>query len=298
MDIKIFLSKYKGQHIYYKPNPGNGGDALIAYGAYCLFKQLGLNYTIITEETDLNNKIVFYAGGGNLVKEYDYAANFINDNLNKFKEFILLPHTINSNDELIKKLGSNATLICREEVSFTYVHSLNPACNYYLMEDLAFSISINELKEKLKKNIIPIFFRLYILRMFRYQRQVLSPIFNIIFEKNLNVFRIDSEKTNISRPKNNLDLSLLILYDGNMADEKMVEQNVIDIFSIINKYENILTNRLHICIAGALLGKDVIFYPNSYYKNESIFLFSLKENFSNVQWCNNQTIVSLGSNYK
>jgi exopolysaccharide biosynthesis predicted pyruvyltransferase EpsI len=82
----------------------------------------------------------------------------------------------------------------------------------------------------------------------------------------------------------------LILYDGNMSDEHLVEQNVVDILSVINKYNIVNTNRLHVCIGAALLGKQVNFYPNSYYKNESIFLMSLKDKFPNVRWCGKRTI--------
>ena len=41
---------------------------------------------------------------------------------------------------------------------------------------------------------------------------------------------------------------------------------------------------LHLAIAGALLGKPVECYPNSYFKNEAVYHFSMKDRFPNVQW--------------
>jgi exopolysaccharide biosynthesis predicted pyruvyltransferase EpsI len=290
MSIKDFLEKYSKEHIFYKPNNGNGGDSLIALGAFTLFKQMNIKYTIINDQTDITNQIVFYAGGGNLVKEYSQAFDFISSNHERVKELILLPHTINDNAELVKTLGKNTTLLCREKVTYKYIQDLNPQCNYFLIEDLAFSLAIPELKKQFKTNIIPILSNKHVLKMFRYQGQVFSPIMNVLFGKELNTFRIDHEKTEINKPNDNLDLSLLILYDGNMSDEHLVEQNVVDILSVINKYNIVNTNRLHVCIGAALLGKQVNFYPNSYYKNESIFLMSLKDKFPNVRWCGKRTI--------
>ena len=44
------------------------------------------------------------------------------------------------------------------------------------------------------------------------------------------------------------------------------------------------TNRLHVAIAGGLLGKPVEFYPNSYFKNEAIYRFSLRDRFPTIRW--------------
>lgn len=290
MTIKEFLQNYSGKQIFYQANPGNGGDALIAFGAYSLFKELGVNYTIVKDNTDLTDKIVFYGGGGNLVKEYPTAANFISKNISKIKELVILPHTINDHKELIGAFGSNVTVLCREHLTYNYIQETAPNCKCHLIEDLAFSLPISTLKSKFRKNIIPVFWRKHIWKMFRYQGSVIHPVLNILFGRELYAFRIDHEKTNIKRPANSLDLSELILYDGKMTDPEKVEKNVVDILSVINKYKKVHTNRLHICIGAALLGKQVNFYPNSYYKNESIYLMSLKDKFSNVKWCGERTI--------
>ena len=55
-------------------------------------------------------------------------------------------------------------------------------------------------------------------------------------------------------------------------------------FEFLTRYDEVRTNRLHIAIAGALLGKRVKFYPNSYYKCEAVYRYSMKDRFPNVQW--------------
>jgi exopolysaccharide biosynthesis predicted pyruvyltransferase EpsI len=43
----------------------------------------------------------------------------------------------------------------------------------------------------------------------------------------------------------------------------------------IDHFDSVRTDRLHVAVAGALLGKDVEIYPNSYYKNRAMYEFSL-----------------------
>lgn len=50
----------------------------------------------------------------------------------------------------------------------------------------------------------------------------------------------------------------------------------------ISRYETIYTNRLHVCIGAALLGRRVHFFPNDYFKNEMVFEASMKPNYPNV----------------
>lgn len=83
--------------------------------------------------------------------------------------------------------------------------------------------------------------------------------------------RGDSESINkIQIPENNFDLSS----KGN----DMTDVNYF--FNYLNEYKEIYTDRLHVCIAGYLLGKKVYFYDNSYNKNKSLYMtyFFDKEN--------------------
>ena len=54
------------------------------------------------------------------------------------------------------------------------------------------------------------------------------------------------------------------------------------LFNYISNYEIVNTNRLHIGIAGCLIGKKVNFYKNSYYKNKASYEFSIKNKFKNI----------------
>ncbi|MBU2564517.1 polysaccharide pyruvyl transferase family protein [Patescibacteria group bacterium] len=89
----------------------------------------------------------------------------------------------------------------------------------------------------------------------------------------LNAFRTDKESILHTLPESNYDLS----YRG-YATKPLKE-----LIEVLQKYAQINTDRLHIAIGAALLGKRVKLFPNSYYKNKAVFDYSLKR-FSNINF--------------
>jgi hypothetical protein len=55
------------------------------------------------------------------------------------------------------------------------------------------------------------------------------------------------------------------------------------LFRVLTGCKRVVTDRLHIAIAGALLGLEVELHPNSYYKNRAVYDYSLRR-FSNVRF--------------
>ena len=247
-DIRVFLQRYQHEDIIYIPNPGNAGDSLIAFGTIQLFNELGLRWVFGSATGIYHDKVLFYAGGGNLVGLYDDCKIFLQNNKDNNNRIVVLPHTIKSEDVLIKSLDSNVILFCRERTSFQYVHRLaRHKQNVYLSKDMAFYIQ-NIDKYKIKQNNT---------------------------QKVCHAFRMDCEQTNISIPDDNIDLSHHLNMPNNTQTN--IEPVSMRIFEYLSKFDVVRTNRLHICIAGHLLGKTVHFYPNSYYKNKAVYDYSLRD---------------------
>ena len=89
----------------------------------------------------------------------------------------------------------------------------------------------------------------------------------------LNAFRLDKESILHILPRSNSDLS----YHG------YATKSLNGLMDILQKYEQVNTDRLHIAIGATLLGKQVRLFPNSYYKNRAVFDYSLKK-FPNVSF--------------
>lgn len=94
----------------------------------------------------------------------------------------------------------------------------------------------------------------------------------------LNAFRSDIESIVKQLPESNIDIS----YNG-YATKPLAE-----FLTAIANFEQVNTDRLHVAIAAVLLGKKVILYPNSYFKNKAVFDYSLKR-FSNIEFKNRKS---------
>lgn len=96
-------------------------------------------------------------------------------------------------------------------------------------------------------------------------------------------FRLDKESSQKIRiPASNVDLSAGARHDA----------PVDDFFGELSKYSEIYTDRLHVAIASALLGKEVHLYVGSYFKIRAIFESSIKGHFPNVILHDNFDLIS------
>lgn len=90
-----------------------------------------------------------------------------------------------------------------------------------------------------------------------------------------NFFRTDAESSATRPlPASNVDISL----DGHQRTDAA------GFFSAINSYSVIHTDRLHVSIAGCLLGKEVHLYGGAYFKNRAVYLSSMRGFFENIHF--------------
>jgi exopolysaccharide biosynthesis predicted pyruvyltransferase EpsI len=83
-------------------------------------------------------------------------------------------------------------------------------------------------------------------------------------------------------PADNIDVSALL--GRAVHPESAVRVTAGRFLRFLSAFETIHTNRLHVAIAGALLGKTICMYPNRFYKNRAVYEFSLRDRFPNVTW--------------
>jgi len=256
-DMVALLNKYINTDgmIYLVPNEGNGGDALIALGTIHFFQKNNIKFKIIQNLSEINEgDILVYSGGGNLVSHYPHCEMF----LKRFPQnkILILPHTIDKID-LLKTLGNNVSVITRELGSY-FLCKKYFKHQTFLHKDMAFYLDVNKLD---------------IVKPFSLKKEAMC-------------FRNDVEKT-ICNIQNNIDISDHINYDRYMKDISLIIKTVTHILSYLNEFESIYTNRLHLCIAGYLLNKNVSLYPNSYWKNYEVYKYSPMCQVSNVEFVNN-----------
>lgn len=93
----------------------------------------------------------------------------------------------------------------------------------------------------------------------------------------------DAEKTEQAIPPDNTDVSRV--YGTNSMSRKVSLDSTYRMMRFVDWFETVNTNRLHIGILGAILGKRVNVYDNSYGKNRAVFDHSIAGRFANVVWC-------------
>jgi exopolysaccharide biosynthesis predicted pyruvyltransferase EpsI len=305
-EIENYLEQYRNREIYYIPNPGNAGDSLIATATFQLLKKFEIKYCLPNPKSfNPKEKIIFYGGGGNLIGNSTFSAKILRRCHYDAKKFVLLPHTIKSVDDIVDVLGSNVDIICREKRSYDYVCEKTNKPNVFLMDDMAISLNVSEIMGQTNKNmIIYSIFQYFYNKLFGNKligdnnnvmaSEVIRAINVTFFKKDflanhiknkVNCFRTDGDSPkNLMIPKENIDLSTVFQFG--VGIEKLANLATYMVLNYLSKTDEVHTNRLHMAIAGALLGKKVKLYPNAYYKCYEVYNYSLKDRFQNVQWVN------------
>lgn len=292
------LNTLKGEKFYYLPNPGNAGDSAIFVATLQLFDTLSLTYEIITKIShELENKTVVIGGGGALSSGESSLAKKLYDTLLISKMVIVLPHTARNIDEVLANCDTRLSFFCRERATFSYVKNFKQF-NSFLTHDIVFLLNLEICKElPTKKESIKLIYLFLKNIFFRHQlkfrikdlikalraRQIVKNHLNSISDKTvLNAFRTDSESSKIKIPYENYDISSLFQININDPALAMVSTKMMTHF--LRHFNEVNTNRLHVAIISALLGKHVRFYDNSYFKCREVFLHSMLSNFENVEF--------------
>ncbi|MBF7839464.1 polysaccharide pyruvyl transferase family protein [Klebsiella pneumoniae] len=245
------LKSYHLSHRFvYKANPGNAGDGVIASATYDFFERNALTYIPYRdgERYSSETDILIFGGGGNLIEGlYSEGHDFIQNNIGKFHKVIIMPSTIRGYSDLFINNIDKFVVFCRENITFDYIKSLNyePNKNVFITDDMAFYLDLNKYLS-------------------------LKPI----YKKQANCFRTDSESLTGDYKENNHDISLT--WNGDYWDNEFLARNSTRcMINFLEEYKVVNTDRLHVAILASLLGKEVNFYPNSYYKNEAVYNYSL-----------------------
>jgi exopolysaccharide biosynthesis predicted pyruvyltransferase EpsI len=91
----------------------------------------------------------------------------------------------------------------------------------------------------------------------------------------IHCFRTDIESANVH---------ILPIGNRDLSNEGIDTDDVTPFFRTLESYSEVHTDRLHIGIGTALLGRKLHLYPGKYFKNRAIYRASLQPYFENVVW--------------
>lgn len=264
----------------YVSNPGNLGDALITAGLLSGLGRAWPRHVPASKYTGEDRAIV-YAGGGNLVGLYGDCERVIERFLQHHDgSFVLLPHTVRNCDSLIRRLDSRFTLYLRDMPSHEYVTSLNSRVTCHLAHDLALMLDRGHAAQLMAQ--VPIRLATSLIRpggRFRHFARAIHR-FHCHAPRSLeaHLFREDAEARDAAngpyaRGSDAFDVSALYVSPYRTCQEILLAAGLL--LRFVNRYDTIHTDRLHVSIAAAILGKRVMLHDNCYGKNHDVFRMSL-----------------------
>jgi lipopolysaccharide biosynthesis glycosyltransferase/exopolysaccharide biosynthesis predicted pyruvyltransferase EpsI len=265
-DMRVFLERTLGGcgEVIFIPNPGNAGDSLIALGCFEMLIAAQVRYRVGDAKETYDNETLVYAGAGNLVGCYPHCREFLRRNMHRGNRILLLPATVAREDELIATLAPEVTVLCREPRSYAYVYSTRKTCKHrvWLAEDMAFYIPSERFAEHAAAAAAA-----------EGQR---APLL---------AFRTcQQEKPGYRLPRGNEDLSFTLERPDNTSDLEVVRQVCADMWRRVAAAGEVWTNRLHVAIAGALVGVPTHLFGSNYWKIGEIYEHSMRDRFPHVVW--------------
>jgi len=312
-ELEKILVEYRRKKFLVIEPPGNNGDQLIFRGMEKKLNELGIIYTVLRYEEiqrfsilqklyfnaaikiskamkfaygsnrnlelclkKINKKIyerpikadkvqtdsssvILIHGGGNINDIWGSGILLLRNAIqhNPDSTIIVAPQTYWFNEtpfvELFHNVRQQIYLFCRGRYSYNLLNSMSLPENVHinLSHDTTFYLSKEDFHARASG---------YDLICFRTDKE------SALFRKT---------KPNITNKKGIIDLSRS--KKGMVIGDISLLNNFRDFINLVEGSRKVFTDRLHVAILAALLGKDTILYPNSYYKNREVYEFSLSK---------------------
>jgi exopolysaccharide biosynthesis predicted pyruvyltransferase EpsI len=269
--VREFLSEFRNRRVVYVHNPGNAGDSVIACAMMEALTQQNITWDLATLDGDVTGRIVLIPGGGNLVPMYDHVATAIRNFVRKAKLLVVLPHTIAGHPEVLSLLDESCVVFCRDATNYRYVLEQTDRCKVYIGHDLTFFLNGPE----------------WLNANYTTQRQdfFLSRMEKDVYDwrgalANARFFRTDAEHMGRFKPG---DIDISALFESGAWPET-APTDAWAFLEAIRLAENIETDRLHVAIGAAILGKPCNLYDNSYGKNRAVYRHSIRHYFPSIKF--------------
>lgn len=264
-----------GGRAVYIPNPGNAGDAAIATATMQLLRRIEAPVACGGSEDIGAGVDVIIGGGGNLVPAYnDVRALLLLCLERRVRRCLLLSHTVRGHADVLAQLDARFLLWCRDRPSCDFAARHAPRARVELAHDLVLELDI----DALVRSTAGWNHRLALMRDRRWLRKL--PRWRLALARirpgadgTLQIMRHDVESVDLrqSRPEYDLMRHIGIRGYGPMAD-----QITLDVVRCIDRAQRVVTDRLHVSLIAALLGKPVCLVENSYGKLSAVWELALE----------------------
>lgn len=260
----------------YCANPGNMGDLLIDVVTRQFFRR---HHLPVRQEP---HRHVVYGGGGRFVPFYgslDIQVEKLTSP--QVERCVILPHSFYQVDSFIRVLDERHLVFCREQRSLQYCRSLNERARFFPADDMALHFCpepppfldpeekgtphcpepwiaslLGKIRKAVQESSFPAFRENY------WQRGAFLP-------------RRGNESALPAELVLGEDISDLWSGTGDGSHEQAFL--IRELLSVLSGLNIVISDRLHVCIAGLLAGCRVFFLDNNYGKLSGVYRQSLIE---------------------
>lgn len=272
MLVEEVLRPLRNRSVCFLPNSGNAGDSLINLATLHCFDRLGIRFEAVGVGANVAGRTVLLGGGGNFIPAYATIRNAFTDFLDKAKEIILLPHTVRGNEDLLARMGRNVTLICRDVESYQHAATHAAQALVLLGHDMAFHTDLPRLLDSTEaaSSYQPAFVEAL------EKAKVDLPA----LQRKARVFYARHDGESAGRIGGaDADISQIFAFGTWPGKAQGAAWALLE---MIRTSPPIETDRLHVGIGAALLGKDCVLHDNNYGKNAGVWRHSLRHHFPHV----------------
>ncbi len=237
MTVRSLLHRFRGSRVHVLPNPGNAGDGLVHRGLQRLCDDVDLSACELRYPEPACGEVLLAPGAGNLCASYYGAAERISFYAPHFRRVVLLPSSVQTSCETVRR----------------FLAALPPDADVFARE----RPSAAQIAGVIGAD------RVHVDHDLAFEVDVSAWIARTA-RGTLYAFRADAESMGEPLPCGNFDVSAS---SGEwMADFFL---DVIASFAVVH------TDRAHVAIAAAMLGRETHVYATSYHKVRAIYDLSL-----------------------
>lgn len=263
-DVATALTSLRGQRVLLWSNPGNAGDALIRVATGQALDRAGVQAQRLLPGDDVRGRTVLIIGGGNLVPLYREADRaFTGLRRLGAERIIVLPHTVRGNPTCLAAAGSDDVIMCRDAPSERIVRASGTGATPFLAHDMAFHLDADAFLGDPD---------LTALASPALAAAIARAGLGEVADRPVAVLTRRDVERGPASPSSDADISALVAFGGGPTASAVAAWCLL---TFISRCAAIVTDRLHVAIASALVGKPCTLLPNSYDKNASVYQHSL-----------------------
>ncbi len=272
--------------IYFDHLGGNNGDRLILEGMQHLLKK---SNAVITSELETASVVLLNGGGGmndswplNAIQRLQwYIENYPGKAIIVGPSSFSFKHT--SFKQIVESSSAPITICCREEISEKLLRSLNLKDNIEIMlsRDLALeledSLFLSELRQKSSSDIVLVAIRADIEGQSTLLARVKAPWMPQLLRRPLSKLRdrlaavVSKGRVEQALVKAGIDIRKDAIFYRDISSALSFE----GFCDTVCRSRYIVTDRLHVGLLGALMGKKVTLLRGGYHKIEGVYNYSL-----------------------